>query len=71
MHENKAESFNKPMTQSRPINDEYAVDTDAVAEAILRRVCELAVERAQRRRALIRSIEMIVPGDIDGPAVVV
>jgi hypothetical protein len=47
----------------------YEVDAHAVAEALIRRVNALANERAQARRALIRSVEVLVPSDCDGPSI--
>lgn len=55
----------------RPSETNYEIDPDAVAEALISRVNQLADERAQYRRALIRSVEMLVTGDVDGPAVAV
>jgi hypothetical protein len=46
----------------------YVVDPEAVAEAIISRVSALADERVQHRRSLITSVEVLVPGDYDGPA---
>lgn len=54
-------------TSSRDIN--YEVDAAVVAEAIIHRVNQLADERANYRRALIRSVEMLVSGDVDETAV--
>lgn len=45
----------------------YVVDPEAVAEAIISRVSSLADERVQHRRALISSVEVLVPGDYNGP----
>ncbi|MGH2905739.1 MAG: hypothetical protein ACRDKI_03100 [Solirubrobacterales bacterium] len=53
----------------RQIDINYVVDPEAVAEALIRRVNALADERAKARRALIRSVEVLVPGDSDGPAI--
>jgi hypothetical protein len=45
----------------------YVVDPEAVAEAIVNRVIEFAGERVQHRRSLIDSVEVLVPGDYNGP----
>lgn len=47
----------------------YIVDPDAVADALLHRIDQLAEERARYRRALISSAEMVMPADLDGPAI--
>lgn len=52
----------------RPLDINYVVDSEAVAEAIIRRVNKMADEHARHRRSLIRSVEVFVPGDYDGPA---
>lgn len=52
----------------RPLDINYVVDPDAVAEAIISRVNRMADEHARHRRSLIRSVEVFVPGDYDGPA---
>jgi hypothetical protein len=45
--------------------DSYEVDADRVAEALLKRVDQLADERARFRRSLIYSVEMIETPDCD------
>ncbi|MBI5310008.1 MAG: hypothetical protein HZB14_03095 [Actinobacteria bacterium] len=52
--------------QPKKIN--YVVDPEAVAEAIIRRVAQMADERVMHRRSLICSVEVLVPRDYDGPA---
>lgn len=63
---NQDRDFNGMTPQIPKIN--YVVDTEAVAEAIVNRVMELADERVQHRRSLIASVEVLVPGDYNGPA---
>lgn len=53
-------------TPPKKIN--YVVDPEAVAEAIIQRVGQMADERVMHRRSLICSVEVLVPGDYDGPA---
>lgn len=57
-----------PAVMARIPKINYVVDPEAVAEAIIRRVTELADERVQHRRSLIASVEVLVPRDYDGPA---
>ena len=49
-------------------NINYVVDPEAVAEAIINRVAQMADERVMHRRSLICSVEVLVPRDYDGPA---
>jgi hypothetical protein len=63
---NRDRDFNGMTKQVPTIN--YVVDPEAVAEAILNRVIKLADERVQHRRSLISSVEVLVPGDYNGPA---
>ena len=67
MHEHHGEPADT--NASRGIDINYVVDPEAVAEALIRRVGELAEQRAKERRALIHSVEMLVPRDFDGPAI--
>jgi hypothetical protein len=66
MHENQGRP--EDMTPSRTYTN-YAVDADAVAEALIKRVNKLADERVQYRRALIHSVEVLETNDLDGPAI--
>lgn len=50
------------------ISTDYTVDPLLVADALIRRLDKLAYERAEYRRALIRSVEMIKACDIDDAA---
>lgn len=50
------------------ISPDYNVDPLLVADALLRRLDRLADERDEYRRALIRSVEVIEPGDFDDAA---
>jgi hypothetical protein len=55
-------------TRLRPVDANYKVEPELVAEALLRRIDQLAEDRAQYRRALIHSVEVIeAPGDSDAP----
>ncbi|MFY9264788.1 MAG: hypothetical protein WAO61_05115 [Solirubrobacterales bacterium] len=64
------EKSNLSNSMSPPeLNINYEVDSEAVAEAIIRRVNHLAEERAKYRRALMRSVEMVVSGDNDRSSV--
>lgn len=70
MPQNHGENPGEPVDMNpRHFDTDYVVDADAVAEALIRRVNSLADERAKARRALIRSIEVLIAGDGDGPAV--
>lgn len=62
-HDFDTETMN---AQSTKVN--YVVDPEAVAEAIIRRVAQMADERVMHRRSLICSVEVLVPRDYDGPA---
>lgn len=62
-HDFEIETMN---AQSKKVN--YVVDPEAVAEAIIRRVAQMADERVMHRRSLICSVEVLVPRDYDGPA---
>ena len=66
MHDNQGDPVDM---NPRRIDINYVVDPEAVAEAIIRRVNAIADERANARRALIHSVEMLVPGELDGPAI--
>lgn len=54
---------------ARHFDMNYKVDAQAVAEALIRRVNSLADERAQARSAMIRSVEVLVPSDLDDPPI--
>jgi hypothetical protein len=45
--------------------DDYVIDPERVAEALLSRIEAMADERARFRRALICSVEMIEAPDFD------
>jgi hypothetical protein len=62
MHDNQGDSVDM---NAKRYDMSYEVDPHAVAEALIRRVNALADERAQARRALIRSVEVLVPSDLD------
>lgn len=53
---------------AQPPKINYVVDPEAVADAIIRRINKLADERARHRRSLMASVEVLVPGDYNGPA---
>jgi hypothetical protein len=53
------------MPQSPFDADNYVVQSDLVAEALLARIDKLADERARFRRSLIYSVEMIEAPDFD------
>ena len=65
MHDNQGDSVDMNARHF----DNYEVDPHAVAEALIRRVNSLADERAKARNAMIRSVEVLVPSDLDDPAV--
>ena len=50
------------------ISPDYTVDPLLVADALIKRLDRLADERAEYRRALIHSVEVIKPGDFDDAA---
>lgn len=50
------------------ISPDYTVDPLLVADALIKRLDRLADERAEYRRALIQSVEVIKPGDFDDAA---
>lgn len=66
MHNTQGDSVDM---NARHIDMNYEVDAQAVAEALIRRVNALADERAQARCALIRSVEVLVPSDLDDTSI--
>jgi hypothetical protein len=49
--------------------DQYEVDPDRVAQALLERIDAMADERARFRRSLIYSVEMIEAADFDAGSI--
>lgn len=63
-HSHGLDDHAKP-SRLRPVEASYEVNPTLVAEAMLRRIDQLAEQRAEYRRALIHSVEVVESPDAD------